>query len=162
MKISFELLKNGLGTLLGLSCTPLGTLWGGVLGPLGRFGAALGRPSGAQELILGFCKASKRVPKGGKGIQGNFISSKTLQDPPNGPQDPPKSCPRGPQETPKRLPGGCQDVLECLLKMLQHRPGDYSRAAVHALHLFFHEAPWPVLRCLYSSMFAQIMAEVDR
>ena len=48
MKISLELLKNGLGTLSGLSWTPLGTLWGGVLEPLGRFGAALGRPSGAQ------------------------------------------------------------------------------------------------------------------
>ena len=87
---------------------PLGTLWGGVLGPLGHFGAALGRPSGAQELILGFCKASKRAPRGsqrgGKGIQGNFICSKTLQDPPNGPQDPPKWFPRGPQEAPKRVP----------------------------------------------------------
>ena len=37
-----------LGTLLGVSWTPLGILWGGVFGPLGSFGIALGRPRASQ------------------------------------------------------------------------------------------------------------------
>ena len=141
MKISFELLKNGLGILLDLSWTPLKTLWGGVLGPLGRFGAALGRPSGAQELILGFCKASKRAPRGsqrgGKGIQGNFICSETLQDPPNGPQDPPN----GPQEAPKRLPRGSQEGAKTFLSVSSEVMKKRSKFVSNSFLLDFQEVP---------------------
>ena len=39
-----KLSKKGLETLLGLSRTPLGTLWGGIFGPVGHFVVPLERP----------------------------------------------------------------------------------------------------------------------
>ena len=117
MKISLELFKNGLGTLSGLSWTPLGTLWGGVLGPLGRFGAALGRPSGAQELILG----SERPPRGPQeGPKGGEKESKVILCLPSGFQDAPRGPkwpPRPPEMVPKRPPRGSQEGAKTFLSV---------------------------------------------
>ena len=44
----FKHSKMVLGTLLGVSWTPLGILWGGVFGPLGSFRIAIGRPRASQ------------------------------------------------------------------------------------------------------------------
>ena len=56
-----QALKNGtedpLGPLLDLSWARLGTLWGGVFGPLGSFGIALGRLRASQISGRGCAKA---------------------------------------------------------------------------------------------------------
>ena len=49
-----------LGTLLGLSRARLGTLWGGVFGPLGSFGIALGRSRASQISGRGSARAPTR------------------------------------------------------------------------------------------------------
>ena len=117
MKISLELLKNGLGTLSGLSWRPLGTLWGGVLGPLERFGAALGRPGGAQELSFGVSARRPRGPQEGpKEGEKEFTVILNVPRRSKTPQMAPKIPQNGPQEAPKRLPRGCQDVLACLFR----------------------------------------------
>ena len=49
-----------LGTLLGLSWARLGTLWGGVFGPLGSFGIALGHSRASQTSGRGCARAPRR------------------------------------------------------------------------------------------------------
>ena len=68
MKISFEPLKNGLGTLLGLSWTPLGTLLGELLG------SKMGAQKGTKRDLKG-----TRCPNGS--LDGLGDVSGTILDP---------------------------------------------------------------------------------
>ena len=52
--------KRSWGPSWAFSWTPLGTLWGGVFGPLGSFGTAFERPRASQIFLRACAKPSRR------------------------------------------------------------------------------------------------------